>query len=402
MLNSETNYNNMNSYQENKYQGAFEHDPYTLYGYRRIPYECNSCKMQFHKKLEFDNHKKNFCVNSLYNNKDYLDYVSLREKIKNDCKIRSTPTIRQLIGIDKTQNELDKLDELLQKNETDDIEQKEKRDLEEIDKLIGKWKSQKSVQGIRSSNIEQRIEQLINLQDNERERRDRYLSDMDMFRGKLNDLKVATTKDVVRKRALEDVVIKRDELFEKENDLIKQCSTQKNLYLKIKDYEFQGKSAPSDLYSNFQEIMTNCEYLDELVETKRNYIYNNFETASQDAFLKFFTENGKKTIYDVDTLKDVIQRTSTKIDKQRGNLRDVPRQFIDDNWINDLTRIKRDDKYHSMDDVVLRTTQKAGNYQEQSTILRNVRKNIESYGQEMGLKNTNSQIVPRNIYERNK
>ena len=69
---------------------------------------------------------------------------------------------------------------------------------------------------------------------------------MDLFRNKLEEVKVATTKDIVRKKALEDVVIKRDELFEKENELFSQCRILKTYYLKIKDYEFQGKSAPHD------------------------------------------------------------------------------------------------------------------------------------------------------------
>lgn len=66
-----------------------------------------------------------------------------------------------------------------------------------MDKLINKWKSQKSLLGIRSSDIETRIEQLQSLLDKERKRRDRYLSDMDLFRGKLEEIKIATTKDII-------------------------------------------------------------------------------------------------------------------------------------------------------------------------------------------------------------
>lgn len=70
--------------------------------------------------------------------------------------------------------------------------------------------------------------------------------------------------------------------------------------------------------------MTNCEYLDELVETKRNYIYNNFETATQDAFLKYFSENDKNQIYDVETQKSVIKKTAVNIDYLKGDLRNHP------------------------------------------------------------------------------
>ena len=178
-------------------------------------------------------------------------------------------------------------------NQTEKEKKKDQHTDEEIDLLIKRWKTQKSVLGIRSSEIETRIEQLLEVIAREKERRDRYLSDMELFRSKLEEVKVATTKDLVRKKALEDVVIKRDDLFEKENELFSQCRILKDQYLKIKGYEFEGRSAPGQMYTNFQEIMTNCEYLYELVETKRNYIFNNFETASQDAFLKFFSGNGK-------------------------------------------------------------------------------------------------------------
>lgn len=67
--------------------GDYEKTPFTLYGYRRIPYECYNCKMKFHKQYEYENHKNKFCSKSIYGNKDYQDYISLREKIKNEQKV---------------------------------------------------------------------------------------------------------------------------------------------------------------------------------------------------------------------------------------------------------------------------------------------------------------------------
>jgi hypothetical protein len=138
------------------------------------------------------------------------------------------------------------------------------------------------------------------------------------------------------------------------------------------------------MYSAFQEVMTNCEYLDELVETKRNFIFNNFETASQDAFLKFFSENGKNLIYDVETLKNVIKRTAVNIDNLKGDLRDNPRQLISDSEILNRMKIDRSGRYYSLDDVVLKTAVRSENYQDQSTVLRNVRRNIQDYGLDLG------------------
>jgi hypothetical protein len=381
------------------YPGDYYKDPYTHYGYRRIPYECDTCRMTFHKQFEFENHRKSFCIKSIYNDRNYLDYITLREKIKEDHRKKDLPTIRQLMGFEKIEKESAYLDEMLSKGDRDLEKKKEYDNLEEIDRHIAKWKSQKSVLGIRSSDIEVRIEQLLALLDKERDRRDRYLEDMDMFRTKLEEVKVATTKDIVKKRALEDVVIKRDELFEKENELFSQCRILKTYYLKIKDQEFQGKSAPPEMYSVFQEVMTNCEYLDELVETKRNYIFNNFETASQDAFLKFFSENGKNLIYDVETLKNVIKRTAVNIDNLKGDLRDNPRQLISDSEILNTMKIDRSGRYYSLDDVVLKTAVRPENYQDQSTVLRNVRRNIQDYGLDLGLRNTNALLVPRVVVE---
>jgi hypothetical protein len=153
------------------------------------------------------------------------------------------------------------------------------------------------------------------------------------------------------------------------------------------------------MYSSFQEVMTNCEYLDELVETKRNFIFNNFETASQDAFLKFFSENGKNLIYDVETLKNVIKRTAVNIDNLKGDLRDNPRQLIGDQEILERMKIDRSGRYYSLDDVVLKTAVRAENYQDQSTVLRNVRRNIQDYGLDVGLRNTNALLVPRVVVE---
>lgn len=269
--------------------------------------------------------------------------------------------------------------------------------MEEIDQLLSKWKGQKSLLGIRTSDVELRIEQLLDILKNERERRDRYQSDMELFRGKLDGVRVATTKDVVRKRAMEDVVIKRDELFDKENELFSQLKILKELYQKIKDYEFEGKSAPQNSYTHFQEIMTNCEYLDELIETKRNYIHNNFETASQEAFLKFFTENGKNLIYDVETLKGVIKRSAVNIDNLKGDLRNQPRKLQTDKDLEDAMRVDKTSKNYQLDDVVLKTTLQGENAMEQSMILRKIRRNIEDYGLDLGMKKSNSALIPRAV-----
>ena len=67
-----------------------------------------------------------------------------------------------------------------------------------------------------------------------------------------------------------------------------QVTELRNLYLRIKDYEFEGGSAPKELYEQFQAKMKSCEYEDELVTIRRNQILNNFETVCHDQFVKYF------------------------------------------------------------------------------------------------------------------
>ena len=44
-----------------------------------------------------------------------------------------------------------------------------------------------------------------------------------------------------------------------------QVTELKSLYLRIKDFEFEGGSAPKEVYEQFQAKMKSCEYEDELV-----------------------------------------------------------------------------------------------------------------------------------------
>ena len=66
------------------------------------------------------------------------------------------------------------------------------------------------------------------------------MSDIDMFKKRLDKTYALTTEDVARRKALEDIILQRDALFEKENEYISKINELRELYLRIKDFEFEG------------------------------------------------------------------------------------------------------------------------------------------------------------------
>ena len=72
-----------------------------------------------------------------------------------------------------------------------------------------------------------------------------------MINDRLKNKYSITTGDLVKKNVLEELIVERDKVFETENELIGDIARLRELYLIIKDYEFEGKSAPKERYMAF-------------------------------------------------------------------------------------------------------------------------------------------------------
>lgn len=58
----------------------------------------------------------------------------------------------------------------------------------------------------------------------------------------------------------------------------------KELYNRIKDYEFEGKSAPDHMYRDFKNILLESELEEDTLKLRRNQLLNNFETVTNPQF----------------------------------------------------------------------------------------------------------------------
>ena len=278
------------------------------------------------------------------------------------------------------------------------LDENSKKRMDEISLLVNKWKDQKTKTGIKSSPVEARVESLINELDKQKQRKERYLGDIHMINDRLKNKYSITTGDLVKKNVLEELIVERDKVFESENELIGDIARLRELYLIIKDYEFEGKSAPKERYMAFQELLTNCEYQDELIESKRNHILNNFETATNDHFIKYFSDRGKNVVYDNETLKRIIHNTTERITNLKIDLRNYPKQLIKDEELEDMLSAGARNNRFLNEPLVLRSAQQADNVLDQTRILRNIRKNIENYGVEEGLKEAKAALIPQSVY----
>ena len=188
-----------------------------------------------------------------------------------------------------------KLDELLKRSKELDREMKgldpiqgtKKTDIEELVKL---WNDNKRILGVQDSQVEARVRVLFSILDNIDKRRAQYMNDINMFKKQLDKTFAITTTEMMKRKELEDLIIKRDrklpyfnpilELFEKENTLLRSVSELKELYNRIKDYEFEGKSAPDHMYRDFKNTLLESELEEDTIKLRRNQLLNNFETAT--------------------------------------------------------------------------------------------------------------------------
>lgn len=164
------------------------------------------------------------------------------------------------------------------------------------------------------------------------------MSDIDMIKKRLDKTYALTTEDVARRKALEDIIIQRDSLFEQENSYISKINELRELYLRIKDFEFEGKSAPADMYYDFKDLLTQSEFAQETIELKRNQILNNFETVTSKGFVRYFSEKGRNVVFSNENLQKIIQRTVVRQNQLKMDIRDAPGQLMDDSHIEEMMK----------------------------------------------------------------
>lgn len=171
----------------------------------------------------------------------------------------------------------------------------------------------------------------------------------------------------------------------------------KKLYLRIKDYEFEGGSAPKELYEDYVRRIKHCEYEDELIDLRRNQILNNFETVCNDMFVKYFGQRGKTAVYDPDRLIDIVKKSALRSNDLKMSLRDLPNQFITDQDIdNMLKQVAKEQR--PAEPMVLISRKNAETIADKSLVMSNLRKNILQYGVEDGLKVSNAALLPQSLF----
>ena len=180
--------------------------------------------------------------------------------------------------------------------------------------------------------------------------------------------------------------------------MIKGITELKNIYLRIKDYEFEGGSAPKELYEDFTSRIRQCEYEDELIGVKRNQILNNFETVSSDLFVKYFGQRGRTAVYDVDQLGEIVKKSALRANDLKQSLRDLPKQMITDENIDEWMKQMAKERSKIPNEPLVLVSRKNGeNLQDKSMIVTGIRKNIEQYGIKDGLKVSNAALIPQSL-----
>ena len=224
---------------------------------------------------------------------------------------------------------------------------------------------------------------------------------METFKKKLDDTKAVSSGNVVRIREIEDLIVQRDALFEKENRLLQAVVELKSLYLRIKDYEFEGGSAPRDLYDDFARRLQTCEYEDEVAALKRNQILNNFETVCNDMFVKYFGQRAKMAVFDQAELEAVVKKSALRANELKMDLRSLPGQMITDQQLDEWARQRAKDAAANprlaREPLVLVSNKQGDTLQDKSMIVTGIRKNIEQYGLKDGLKASNAALIPERL-----
>jgi len=160
--------------------------------------------MKFNTRAAFDNHKLKFCIKSKYDDPEFLTYMQLEEKFrgKQEKRIQS---LSEATGIDQIKKKIRDLDlQLLEEEEED------QKSMKDVEKLVQLWKDNKRVIGVRDSEVETRLAPLFYELDNSNKRRNTYMADIQMIKKKLDVTYALTTEDMVRRKALEEILLQRD------------------------------------------------------------------------------------------------------------------------------------------------------------------------------------------------
>ena len=104
-------------------------------------------------------------------------------------------------------------------------------------------------------------------------------------------------------------------------------------------------------------------------------------------------------VYDNETLKRIIHNTTERITNLKIDLRDYPKQLIKDEELENMLSAGAKNNRFLNEPLVLRSAKQADNVLDQTRILRNIRKNIENYGVEEGLKEANAALIPQSVYQ---
>lgn len=96
--------------------------------------------------------KLQFCINSKYDNPEYLDYMKLKEKFAPNKRNEEKKSLRQSL----------KLEELIKKSreldrDIEGLEEPEERPLTEIENLVKNWRENKRIIGVKDSEVESRV-----------------------------------------------------------------------------------------------------------------------------------------------------------------------------------------------------------------------------------------------------
>lgn len=169
----------------------------------RLTRKCHTCQMVFRSDIDLENHRKNYCFDSKYSDPEYLKYVTLQQKFAPKAQVKQS--YRDSIDLEGELQMAKKLDEEYEK-----LDQKDKDDYTEVNKLLRKWNRDKEVLGVKDSDVESRSQRLFALLDNDSNRRRLYKSDMEMFKKKYDDTKATTSSNVARIKEIEDIIIQRD------------------------------------------------------------------------------------------------------------------------------------------------------------------------------------------------
>lgn len=193
-------------------------------------------------------------------------------------------------------------------------------------------------------------------------------------------------------------------LFEKENKNVLQIEELKSLYLRIKDYEFEGGSAPKEMYDEFLRVIKSCEYEEELISMKRNQLLNNFETVCNDMFVKYFGLRGRANVYDEEQLAQIVKKSALRSNELKMDLRDLPRQMLtDENMEEMLKKVAKEKPSNPILDfrepLALVSNKQGETLQDKSLIVTGIRKNIEQYGMRDGLKVANASLLPKSFLQ---